>query len=108
MPVDGLLHTRLSAVSDKPTDAIWPCGIVEYHPVQAKLASSCITSVIYFELKPKAVPTGQLRSKKRGVSPNSKPRKPELTGSSLPQRLDGSLLYLSTVIKSVNRVVQSS
>src|SRR5215469_1500656 len=67
-----------------------------------------MTRVMYLLLNPKAVPTGQLRSKKIGVSPNSSPLNPELTGSSFPHRELGSLLYLSTAMKSVRRVVQSS
>src|SRR5580704_7119998 len=84
IPVDGLEQTRLSAVSDKPTLAICPCGMVEYQPVHAKFASSCTTKVIYLELKPIAVPCGQFRSKNSGVSPSRRPRKPLLTGSSFP------------------------
>src|SRR5215472_18332341 len=91
-PVLGLEHTRFKAVRLRPTLAICPCGMVEYHPVQAKFASSCTTRVMYFELNPNAVPVGQFRSKNIGVSPNSKPRKPEFTGSSLPHRELGSLL----------------
>src|SRR5262245_6460279 len=91
-PVEGLLHTRLSAVNVRPTLAICPCGMVLYQPVQAKFASSWITNVMYLLLNPKAVPTGQLRSKNIGVSPRRRPRNPEFTGSSLPHLLDGSLL----------------
>src|SRR5580704_9701206 len=92
IPVDGLEQTRLSAVIERPTLAICPCGMVEYQPVHAKFASSCTTNVMYLLLKPYAVPWGQLRSKKIGVSPNRSPRKPLLTGSSLPHREEGSLL----------------
>lgn len=92
IPVEGLLHTRLSAVKLRPTLAICPCGIVLYHPVQAKLASSCTTKVMYLELKPYAVPCGQFKSKNSGVSPSSRPRNPLFTGSSLPHLDDGSLL----------------
>src|SRR3974390_3856659 len=88
MPVDGLEHTSCNAVRVRPTEAICPCGMVEYQPGQAKLASSWITSVMYLELKPTPMPLGMLRSKKIGVSPSSRPRKPELTGSSLPHRLE--------------------
>src|SRR6516164_9051467 len=95
-PVEGFEQTRLSAVSDNPTLAICPCGMVEYHPVQAKLASSCTTKVIYFELNPNAITVGQLTSKKIVETASKNPVKLLVTGSALPHLDDGSLLYLST------------
>src|SRR5215475_3477436 len=67
-----------------------------------------MTRVMYLLLKKYAVPCGQLRSKKIGVSPNKSPLNPELTGSSFPHRDDGSLLKRSRGRKSAIKVVQSS